>query len=62
MQVNDDFTADPVDIVATFMAQRPRHRRQCARVRLLAIVLVRANVPILAKGAPHIARGKEDRA
>jgi hypothetical protein len=32
MQVNDDFAADRVDIVAAFMEEHPRHRRQCARV------------------------------
>jgi hypothetical protein len=30
MQMNNGLTADPIDIVATFAAQRPRHRRQCA--------------------------------
>ena len=39
MQVNNDLAADPIDIVATFAAQRPRHRRGCARVRLLAVSL-----------------------
>ena len=32
MQVNDDFAADRVDIVAAFMEEHLRHRRQCARV------------------------------
>src|SRR5262249_27863739 len=62
MQVNNDLTAHPIDIVATFAAQRPRHCRQCARVRLLAVVFVSADVPILAEGAPHVARGEKDRA
>src|SRR5262245_15476420 len=62
MQVNNDLTADPIDIMATFAAQRPRHRRQCARVRLLAVVFVSADVPVLAEGAPHVARGEKDRA
>src|SRR5205823_13965179 len=62
MQVNDDLTADPIDVVATFTAQHPRHRRQCAWVCLLAVVLVSADVPILAEGAPHVARGEKDRA
>src|SRR5262249_16706169 len=47
---------------ATFAAQRPRHRSQCARVRLLAVVFVSADVAILAEGAPHVARGEKDRA
>src|SRR5262249_58030232 len=47
---------------ATFAAQRPRHRSQCARVRLLAGVFVSADVRILAAGAPHVARGEKDRA
>jgi hypothetical protein len=62
MQVNDDLTADPIDVVATFVAQRPGHRRQCARVGLLAVIFVRADVPILAEGAPHVTRGEKDRA
>jgi hypothetical protein len=62
MQVNDDLTAHPIDIVATLATQRPRHRRQCARIRLLAVVLVGADVPVLTEGTPHVARGEKDRA
>src|SRR5262249_17346526 len=36
--------------------------RECARVRLLAVVFVSADIPILAEGAPHVARGEKDRA
>jgi hypothetical protein len=60
--VNDDLAADPIDIVATFAAERPRYGRQCAGIRLLAVVLIRADVPVLAEGAPHVARSEEDRA
>ena len=61
MQVNDDLAADPVDVVATLPTQRPRHRSQRARVGLLAVVLVGADVSVLAKGTAHVAGGKEDR-
>jgi hypothetical protein len=37
-------TAHPIDIVATFAAQRPRPCRQGVRVRLFAVVLVRAAI------------------
>src|SRR6516165_5502123 len=62
MQVDDDLTAYPIDIVATFAAQRPRHRRECARVSLLTVVLVSRDVAVLAKCTPHVAGGEEDRA
>src|SRR5262249_3961109 len=62
MQVNNDLTAHPIDIVATLTAQRPLRRREGARVRLLTVVFVSADVPILAEGAPHVARGEKDRA
>src|SRR5262249_34966940 len=62
MQVNNDLTAHPIDIVATLAAQRPRHRRQGVRVRLFAVVLVRADIPVLAEGTPHVAGGEKDRA
>jgi hypothetical protein len=49
MKVNDNLAADPIDVVATFAAQRPRHRRECARVGFLAVVFVSADVAILAR-------------
>ena len=61
VQVNHDLAANPIDVVATLSAQRPRHRRKHARVRLLAVVLVGADVTVLAEGAAHVAGGEEDR-
>src|SRR6476469_3729754 len=60
MQVDYDLAADPIDVVAAFTAQRPCHRRERARVRLLTVVFVSADVAILAKSASHIAGGEED--
>jgi hypothetical protein len=60
--VDDYLPTDPIDIVAALATQRPRDRRECTRVRLFAIVFVGADVAILTEGAPHVARGKEDRA
>ena len=57
MQVDDHLAADPIDVVAAFTAQRPCHRRKRARVRLLAIVFVSADVAILTEGASHVAGG-----
>src|SRR5262245_59502029 len=62
MQVNNHLAAHPVDVVAAFAAQRPRHRRECARVRLFAVVLVGADVAVLAKRTSHVTGGEEDRA
>src|SRR5262252_1843390 len=62
MQVDNDLTAYPIDIVATFAAQRPRHRRECARVSLLTVVLVGRDVAVLAERTSHVAGGEEDRA
>ena len=42
-------------------AARPCHRRERARVRLLAIVFVSADVAILTEGASHVAGGEENR-
>jgi len=62
MQVNNDLAADPIDIVATFAAQHPRHRGQRTGICHFAIVLVGADIAVLAEGAPHVAGGEEDRA
>src|SRR5262249_39151994 len=62
MQVDNDLAAHPVDVVATFAPQRPRHRRECTRVRLFAVVLVGADVAVLAKRTPHVTGSEEDRA
>jgi hypothetical protein len=62
MQVDDHLAADPIDVVAAFTAQRPCHRRERARVRLLAIVFVSADVAILTEGASHVAGDEENRA
>src|SRR5262249_5082250 len=61
-QVDHHLTTHPIDVVATFATQRPRYCRECARVCLLAIVLVRRDVAVLTKRASHVAGGKEDRA
>src|ERR1700730_3118768 len=60
MQMNDDLAADPVNDVAAFPAQRPRHGRQRTRVGLLAVILIGADVAVLTEGAAHVAGGKED--
>src|SRR5215471_7873719 len=62
MQVNHDFAADQVDVVAALAAQHPCHRRERAGVDLLAVVLVGADVAVLAERAAHVAGGEEDRA
>src|SRR5262245_1661359 len=62
MQVDNHLAAHPVDVVATFAAQRPRHRRECTRVRLFAVIFVGADIAVLAKRTPHITGGEEDRA
>src|SRR5215468_2586482 len=62
MQVDDHLAADPIDVVTAFTAQRPCHSREHARVRLLTVVFVGADVAILTEGASHIAGGEEDRA
>src|SRR3974377_446770 len=62
MQVDNHLATDPINVVAAFAAQRPRHSRECARVCLLAVVLVGRNVAILAKRTAHVAGGEEDRA
>src|SRR5215469_11063820 len=62
MQVDNHLPTHPIDVVATFTAQRPRHRRERAWVCLLAVVLVSRDVAILAKGTSHVAGGEEDRA
>src|SRR5262249_16638961 len=62
VQVNHDFAADPVDVVAALSSQDPRHRRKRARVDLLAVVLVGADVALLAERAWHVAGSEEDRA
>src|SRR4030095_15981788 len=62
MQVDSHRAAHPVDVVATCASQRPRHRRERARVRLFAVVLVGADVAVLAKRTPHVTGGEEDRA
>src|ERR1700747_335204 len=61
MQVNHHLTTDPVDVVAALAAQHPRHRRKGAGINLLAIVLVGADVAVLAEGASHVAGSEEDR-
>src|SRR5205823_10751596 len=61
MQVNDDLATDPIDVVAALPAQPPCHGRNRASIDLLAVVLIGADVPVLAEGATHVARSKEDR-
>jgi hypothetical protein len=43
----------PIDVVATFMAQRPRHLRSRARVRLLIAVFIGAFPGAAAGQSPH---------
>jgi hypothetical protein len=40
--------------VATFPAQRRRHRCQRAWVHLLTVVFIGADVAVLAEGTPHV--------
>src|ERR671925_253946 len=62
VQVDRDLTANPVDVVTAFHAQQPGHRGQGAAIDELAVVLVGADVAVLAERAAHVARGEEDRA
>jgi hypothetical protein len=62
MQMDDDLAADPVDVVAALAAQLPGHGGQYPGVDFLAVVLVGADVAVLAERAPHVAGGEEDRA
>ena len=60
--MNDDLATHPIDVVTAFAAQRPGHCRQRPRVRLLAVVLVGADVAVLTEGTAHVAGSEEDRA
>jgi hypothetical protein len=60
--MNHHLAADPIDVVAALAAQHPGHGRERAGIDLLAVVLVGADVAVLAERASHVAGSKKDRA
>ena len=49
MQMDGRIAADPVDVMATLDAQQPGHRRQRPRIGERAVILIGADVAVLAK-------------